>query len=350
MRNRVTKEAMGLNDCPTTMVAPHANPPAEKYMTGDPASWAETPDMRHPWDEENAAGREPSGHPKMKATYATAVREAKELEAKAMRCLKLAEVLLPESPVDAIERQAVDFMTMSNKSVLSTLRRLREFEDSVSESRVAKIVDAVLEVIAEEKKEEEKEEKKAEEVKVEEKKEEEVKAEEKKEEEKKEASEDEKLASIIEAVIEQLSKKEEEKEEKKEKKAEEVKVEEKKEEEVKAEEKKEEVKEEVKAEEKKEEEKEEKKAEEVKVEEKKEEEKKEEKVSSNELNISFDDLNEVMASEEDEALLTQLFTAEEEEEEKEEKKEAKIQSLKNVVMASKEENEVDKLSSLWNKE
>ena len=57
-----------------------------------------------------------------------------------------------------------------------------------------------------------------------------------------------------------------------------------------------------------------------------------------------------MASEEDEALLTQLFTAEEEEEEKEEKKEAKIQSLKNVVMASKEENEVDKLSSLWNKE
>jgi len=392
MRNRLTKQAMGLNDSPTTMTAPYPNPAVEKYETGNPDSWAETPNMSHPWDEENAAGREPTGHPKMK-TYASMVHEAKELESKALRCLKMAELLLPDSPVDAIERQAVDFMTMSNKSVLSTLRRIREFENNINEARVAKIVDAVLEVVGEE--EEEEEEKKAAE---------EIKPEEPKKED--EMGED-KIATIVEAVLEAIAEEEEEEEEEEKKAAEEIKPEVKPEE-VKPEEKDKiativeavlkvmaEEEEEEEEEEKKcgaEEEEEEKKQEvkqEVKPEEKpmtpppaevgvkademkpeevkpegmnppaeedkkasEEEEESEEEEKKGSLNVSFDELGDVMASKEDEAILAQLFkaTEEESEEEEEEKKPtAKIKTLKNIT-ASKGDNEIEKLASLWRRD
>jgi len=326
MRTRITKNAMGLNDSPTTMDVSQKNPPADKYETGNPESWNEGVNMDHPWDSEK---REETGHPKLKAnTYASMVHEAKELEAKALRCLKLAETIFPDAGADVIERQAVDFMTMSNKSVLSTLRRMREFDEVVSEARVAKIVDAVMEVMAEEKEEEKKEEEK--EVKAEK---EEVKEEEKKEVEakKEEEEEDAKIASIVEAVLLALAEdKDHEKSETKE------------------EEKKEEEKEAKKAE--KEEEKEEEKKE-VEAAKECEEEEEEKEAKKSALDVSFDEIGDVMASHEDVALLAQLFTAKEEmeeKEEKEEKKEAKIKTLKNIT-ASKED-EIDKLSSLWFKE
>ena len=339
MRKRLTKQGMGLNDSPTTLHVKEPNPPVEKYETGNPSSWAEDVNMDKPWDEENAAGREPSGHPKMKS-YANMVKEAKDLEAKALRCLKMAETILGEAPADVVERQAVDFMSMSNKSVLSTLRRMREFEENISETRIAKVVDAVLEVIAEDEKEkeEEKEEKVAEE-KEEEEKEEKVAEEKEEEEEKKEATDEEeeeekkeaavdkaaeedKIATIIEAVLEVLA--EEKVEEKDEEKIEEKVAEKEEEEEEKVEEK------------------------EAAKEEKEEEYKVEEKQA---LDVSFDDIGDVMASREDVAALSQLFSAgdEEEEEEKETKKEAKITTLKNVT-ASKSNDEISKLSSLWHKE
>jgi len=347
MRERLTKTGMEKNDCPTTMDVQNANPKVEKYETGNPESWAEGVNMDRPWEAENSAGREETGHPKMKAkanTYASMVREAKELEAKAMRCLKMAETILPDASVDVIEKQAVDFMTMSSNSVNSTLRRMREFDEVISEARVAKIVDAVMEVMAEEKEEEKEEEvKEATEVVAEEK-------EEEKEEEVKEASDDEdtKIATIVEAVLEVLAEEEKEEEEVKEAKEEE-KEEEKEEvkeakEEVKEEEKEEEVKE---ASDDKDEDDKEEKEEEVKeaAEEKEEEEEEEAKCASDE--ISFDELGDVMASKEDEQLLSQIFTADESP--KEEVKEAKIKTLKNVT-ASKGANEIDKLSSLWRKD
>ena len=352
MRERLTKKAMGLNDSPTTMHVDHANPPVEKYETGNPDAWAETPNMSHPWDEENAAGREPSGHAKMKS-YAAMVKEAKEMEEKALHCLKLAQDMLPDAPQDSQERQAVDFMTMSNKAVLATLRRMREFEALINEAKIAKVVDACLDVLADEKKEDKKEkeyeyeEKKACDVKKEEVKaeEEEKKAEEKKEEVKAE----DKIARIVQAVLEVLS--EEEDVEKKEEEKKEVKAEEKKEEK-----KEEAVKAEKKAEEKKEEKKEEEVKEvkaEAKVEEevKAEEEKKEEVKEAN-LEISFDEAAEVLASEEDMNTLASLFSAEKKEEEKEEKKEEKkagVKSLKTVT-ASKENSEVEDLAKLWKRE
>jgi len=352
MRTRLTKKSMGLNDSPTTMHVKNPNPPVEKYETGNPSSWAEDPNMAKPWDEENAAGREPTGHPKMKG-YASLVKEAKDLEAKALRCLKMAETILPDAPTDVVERQAVDFMSMGNKSVLSTLRRMREFESSISEARVAKIVDAVLDVIAEEdekeeeekkeamkeEKEEEKEEKEAAKEEEKEEKEEKEAAKEEEEEDKKEATEEkiaeeEKIAVIVEAVLEALAEEKEEEEEKEEKEA------------AKKEEEDEEKEEKEAAKEEEEEEKEEKEA----AKEEKVDEEEEEKKGS--LDISFDEINDVMASKEDVAALSQLFTAEEEKEEekeKEEKKEAKIKTLKNVT-ASKGNDEISKLSSLWHKE
>ena len=177
MRERLTKTAMGKNDCPTTMDVEKENSKVEKYDIGGPSEFAEDPDMSRPWEKEkrNEVGL-PAKSPR--SAYASAVREAKELEEKAVRCLKMAEVVLgEETPADAVEKQACDFMTMSNKSVLSTLRRMREFEENISEIKVGKIVDAVMEVISEEEKEEEevKEEKEAAVEEKEEEKEEEVK-------------------------------------------------------------------------------------------------------------------------------------------------------------------------------
>ena len=406
MRTRLTnKEAMKLNDCPTTMDAPHANPEADEYVTGDPSKFGEDPDMSRPWEEENKK-REETGHALLKKNaYASMVQEAKELEAKALRCLKMAETILPDAPTDVVERQAVDFMTMSSKSVVATLRRMREFDEQISEARVAKVVDAVMEVLSEEAEEEEEEEKALKKGEKEEDKEE-KKEEEKKcaEKEEKEEEDKEKIASIVQAVLEVIA--EEEEEEKKSKvtipaeipganksdnsklKAgeKEEEVEEKKEEKKEAakkeekapiapvapvapiapvEEKKEEPKKvEAAKEEKKEEKKmeapvieapkiEEKKAGELPealkkhIEEKKEEKKEEPKDEPKKeagLEVSFDEIGDVMASQEDVALLSQLFTASEEVEDKK----ATIQTLKTVT-ASKSEDEIDKLASLWNR-
>ena len=383
MRNRLTKQAMGLNDSPTTMHVEQKNPDVSKYETGDPSSWGEDVHMDSPWELENSQGRAETGHPKKvreegkQYTYASMVREAKDLEGKALRCLKMAEVLLgDDAPADVIERQAVDFMTMSNKSVLSSLRRMREFEEQISETRVAKIVDAVLEVIAEEEEEMEEEKKEASEETTVEAKEEEKEAEEEDKEEAKcateseettvEASEDTseedaKIAAVVEAVLAVMAK-EEEKEEKEEEMKEAKEEEKEEEKEAKEEEKEEEMKEakeekeEAKEEEKEAKEEEMKEAKEEKEEEKeaKEEEMKEEMKEATEesssMNVSFEEGNDVLASDEDMALLSQLFNTKEADQETLEKKEAKIKTLKNVTASSSEGDEISKLSSLWSKD
>jgi hypothetical protein len=340
MRNRLTKQAMGKDDSPTTMHVEVKNPDVSKYESGDPSAWGEGAHGDTPWKSEK---REETGHAKMKGAgsnvYANAVKEAQELEAKALRCLKMAETMLGnDAPVDVLEKQAVDFMTMSNKSVLATLRRMREFEENISEARVAKIVDAVLEVMAEEEQTVEASEEEvveaALEVVAEEMKEEE------KEEKKKEASEEDLVSKVTAAVLAALSNvsaKEEMKEEKEEDKKEAAKDCDTKEAE----------KEEKKEEEMKEAKKEEEKEEEMKeAEEHKEEEKEEKKEASAE--ITFEEGSDVLASDEDAALLSQLFSTKEADEEGTEK-EAKIKTLKNVT-ASTSSSEIDQLASLWAKD
>jgi hypothetical protein len=372
MRNRLTKQAMGKHDSPTTMHVDYENPELSKYEQGDSESWAEGQHEDAPWKSEK---REETGHASMKGAsknvYADAVKEAQELEAKALRCLKMAESFLgDDAPTDVVERQAVDFMTMSNKSVLATLRRMREFEENISEARVAKVVDAVLEVIAEEEEEKKEAEDKEEEKKAsfeededakiaaiveatleviaeEEKEEEEKKeAEEHKEEKKEASSEDELVSKITAAVLSALGKTSgEEKEEK------EAEMKEEKEAEMK-EEKEAEMKEEKEAEMKEEKEAEMKEEKEAEMKEEKEAEMKEEKEDMKEASeeITFEDGYDVTASDEDAALLSQLFTTKDASESFSEK-ETKIKTLKNVTASTSESgNEIDSLASLWNKD
>jgi hypothetical protein len=425
MRDRLTKQAMGKNDSPTTMDVAVENPPVSKYETGDPESWAEGVNMEKRWDAENKpGGREETGHPAKvrdegkQYTYASAVREAKELEDKALRCLKMAEVILgDDTPSDVIERQAVDFMTMSGKSVYSTLRRIREFQENISEARVASIVDAVFEVMAEEKEagkeeemmEEKKDSKCAEEEETKEAAKDEGEEEEEAEASKKSSEEDDdsKIAAIVKATLEVLA--EDDKEEKSDDEGEEEEAEsskksseeegeskeaaeededakiaaivqatlevlaeegeskEAKEEEEEAEAskkaEKEEEEEEAEASKKAEKEEEEEEAEASKKAEKEEEEeeaeasKKAEEVkeaapeSTDALEVSFDEVGDVMASSEDQALLSQIFSEKEasEEVESSESKDAKIQTLKNVTASKDQQGTVEYLSSLWKK-
>ena len=92
--------------------------------------------------------------------------------------------------------------------------------------------------------------------------------------------------------------------------------------------------------------------EEMKEEEKeaKEEEMKEASEESSSMNVSFDEGKDVMASDEDIALLAQLFSNKEADEDSSDKKEAKIKTLKNVTASSSEGDEISKLSSLWSKD
>jgi len=185
---------------PYTMNQNHANNPVEKYKNWDTETGGEGVDTKTPWKGE---GRLETGHP---SPERQAVMAARKLEDKAIKCITIAQRMLPCASDSVIEEQATDLMYMPEKSILSTLQRQaslaevlaggKKDEDDEDASASKKADDAP--VAPEEKKtkpEEKKEEAKeaAKPVMPEEKKEEEVKEakkivpEEKKEEEAKEA-------------------------------------------------------------------------------------------------------------------------------------------------------------------
>ena len=102
---------------PYTMNQEHANNPVEKYKTGDPSTWAEDPDMKTPWKGE---GRTEDGHP---APAREAVKAARKLEDKALKCITIAQRMLPGANDGLIEEQATDLMYLPENSVLATLQR-----------------------------------------------------------------------------------------------------------------------------------------------------------------------------------------------------------------------------------
>ena len=160
MRQRLTWEkdaAMNKKADPYTMNQEHANNPVEKYKTGDPSTWAEDPDMKKPWEGE---GRNEVGLP---APAREAVMAAQKLEDKALKCITIAQRMLPGSPDELIEAQATDLMYMPERCVLATLSRQAELaqklaaevkEDEEDDKQKAK--DAAAEETKEEKKDEEK--------------------------------------------------------------------------------------------------------------------------------------------------------------------------------------------------
>jgi hypothetical protein len=116
------------------------NPPVSKYETGDPDTWAETPYDKHLWEGEK---REETGHPAPAdhdfgpsdkgdvhpgAKAASAVKVAKELRAKAIKCVRIAEHLFPKADETTLEQQGFDLMELSERAVNATLERISELE------------------------------------------------------------------------------------------------------------------------------------------------------------------------------------------------------------------------------
>ena len=111
---------------PYTMNQEHANNPVEKYHTGDPDAWGETPDMKAPWKNE---GRDETGHP---APAKEAVKAARMLEDKALKCITIAQRMLPGAVDASIEEQATDLMYLPERSIMATLQRQAELAEALS--------------------------------------------------------------------------------------------------------------------------------------------------------------------------------------------------------------------------
>ncbi len=195
---------------PYTMNQSHPNPPASKYDIGGPSQFAEDPDMKKPWLSE---GRIETGHPAPAARQA--VKAARQLEDKALKCITVAQRMLPGASDELIEDQATDLMYIPENRIMATLQRQASFAevlakgDDEEEEPEKKEEEKAAQEEEPEKKEEEKEEKAAQEEEPKKKEEEKEEKEEKEKEEKEEKA----------AQEEEPEKKEEEKEEKEEKAA-----------------------------------------------------------------------------------------------------------------------------------
>lgn len=135
---------------PYSMNQDRMNPPVEDYMNGDPSAWAEDPvddlgfiededrneigmgemmpttynhkDSEEPNDGQsydNMSGR--NAHMRM-------AQLQKQMERKALQCLRIASLLLPNASEDMIAEQALDLMPLPIDSVVATSLRLAEAE------------------------------------------------------------------------------------------------------------------------------------------------------------------------------------------------------------------------------
>jgi len=188
---------------PYIMNQDRKNPPVQKYDIGGPSAFAEDPDLRTPWKTE---GRTETGHP---APAREAVKSARQLEDKALKCITIAQRILPGASNELIEGQATDFMFLPERAVLATLER---------QSKLAEVLAAQEEEDDEKeaakKPEEEEEEKEAAKKPKEEEEEEEKAAKKPKEEEKGKSPEEEKEAAKKPEEEEKGKSPEEEKEKK----------------------------------------------------------------------------------------------------------------------------------------
>jgi hypothetical protein len=102
---------------PYSMNQDHTNNPIEKYKNWDTETGGEAVDDKEPWKNE---GRLETGHP---SPARQAVVAARKLEDKAIKCITVAQRMLPGASDEEIECQATDFMFMPEKSIMATLQR-----------------------------------------------------------------------------------------------------------------------------------------------------------------------------------------------------------------------------------
>lgn len=125
MRQRLTRNKQA---DPYTLGRSKENPPAEKYMNGDPSSWAEDPDMSHPWEKEKreetghaAENKDMSGDFGKESPKSAAIKSAKELKAKAIKCIRIAEAMFPTASETVWEEQGFALMELSDRAIQATL-------------------------------------------------------------------------------------------------------------------------------------------------------------------------------------------------------------------------------------
>jgi hypothetical protein len=111
---------------PYTMNQDRKNPPVEKYETGDPSAWAEDQNKNTPWKNE---GRTETGHP---APAREAVVQARKLEDKALKCITIAQRMLPGALDEMIEDQATDLMFLPENSITATLQRQSDLATKIA--------------------------------------------------------------------------------------------------------------------------------------------------------------------------------------------------------------------------
>lgn len=145
---------------PYDMNQDHKNNPVEKYHTGDPSTWAEDPNMKTPWKTE---GRTETGHP-APSSAREAVTAARKMEDKALKCITIAQRILPGASDTMIEDQATDLMYMPERCIMATLQRQASLAEAlaktdevppVEDKKEEKKEEPVVEAKKEEKKEEE---------------------------------------------------------------------------------------------------------------------------------------------------------------------------------------------------
>jgi hypothetical protein len=169
MRKRLSWDegAMKTAD-PYDMNQTRTNPPAEKYQTGGPSQFAEDQDMATT-QKIKQEGRTETGHPSPKEAH-EAVVNARKMEDKAIKCITIAQRMLPGAEGETIEAQATDLMFLPEKCVMATLQRQTDLaekiagvkeEDEKEEKEAAKKPEEKEEKEAAKKPEEKKEEKEA---------------------------------------------------------------------------------------------------------------------------------------------------------------------------------------------
>ena len=116
------------------------DPKIDEYANGNPSSWAEDP----------AKGDSPKGDgasrakntPNSSKEAAEAVKTARKLEQKAVKCIVAAQRMLPGAADEIIEAQAADLMELPEGSLNSTLSR----QEKLAQSVIAKAEEVVEEV------------------------------------------------------------------------------------------------------------------------------------------------------------------------------------------------------------
>ena len=138
-RDVVVKKAALLKTAdPYTMNQDHPQPAADKYVTGDPSTFAEDVHTPNTWESEysgDAVKRDAIGMPEFRSdTFNHSEKTAKEvLLKKADLCVAVARIMLAGTKTASersIENQAFSLMFMPDQALISTHKRLAGEQDA----------------------------------------------------------------------------------------------------------------------------------------------------------------------------------------------------------------------------